>query len=159
MLGRSNQIFENQPTTITKSTRRVAHDGRFTSSYFPMLWVRLVVEFSYASSPLVPFLSRAQYGVHHHDSKHSPEMKSESTTTKNPQSLPVIILFSSMSFAVADPNGAPNHHTSSHWCSQKSLTGYVPRSALPLQVAGLERERISSKRTCHIITATCWNRL
>ena len=31
--------------------------------------------------------------------------------------------------------------------------GYV-RSALPLQVAGLDRERIFLKRTCHIITAT-----
>ena len=28
------------------------------------------------------------------------------------------------------------------------------RSALPLQVTGLDRERISSKRTCPIITAT-----
>ncbi len=58
---RSNQIFENQSTTITKSTWCVAHDGRLTPSYLPMLGVRLVIELSYASSPLVPFSSRAQY--------------------------------------------------------------------------------------------------
>ena len=59
--SRSNQIFENQPATITKSTRRVAHDGRLTPSYLPMLEDRLVMELSYASSPLVPFSSQAQY--------------------------------------------------------------------------------------------------
>ena len=47
------------------------------------------------------------------------------------------------------PNGVPNnHHTSSH----KSSTGYV-QSALPLRVAGPNRERIFPKWTCHIITA------
>ena len=52
-------FFENLPTTITKLTRRVAHDGRLNPSYLPMLGVRLVMELSYASSPLFPFLSRA----------------------------------------------------------------------------------------------------
>lgn len=32
-----NQIFENQPTGITKSTRRIAHDGRSAPSYLIML--------------------------------------------------------------------------------------------------------------------------
>lgn len=55
-----------------------------------------------------------------------------------------------MSFVVADPNGMPN---SSCLYSQKSSTNYV-ESALPLRVTQLDRERITSKRTCHIITAT-----
>lgn len=55
-----------------------------------------------------------------------------------------------MSFVFANPNGVP---LSSRPRSHKSSTGYV-RSALPLPAAGLDRERISSKRTCHIITAT-----
>ena len=41
-----------------------------------------------------------------------PRDRTEWTTTKNPQSLPIIILFSPMSFLVAHSNGAANHHTS-----------------------------------------------
>ena len=46
--SRSDQSFK----TITKWTRRVAHDGRLTPSYLPMLGV---MKLSYASSPLDPF--------------------------------------------------------------------------------------------------------
>lgn len=57
----SNQISENQLTTIIKSARSVAHDDRLTPIYLPVLGGRLVMELSYESSPLVPFLIRAQY--------------------------------------------------------------------------------------------------
>ena len=70
-----------------------------------MLGVRLFMELGYASSPLIPFSSRAQYTTTN---------ETESSTTKNAQSLPIIIHFLSMSFVVADPNGAPNHHTFIH---------------------------------------------
>lgn len=49
-ISRSNEIFENQPTTMTKTTRRVAHDDRLAPSYLLLLVVRLVMELSYVSS-------------------------------------------------------------------------------------------------------------
>lgn len=50
LTSRSEQIFENQPATMTKSARRVAHEGRLAPSYPPSLGVRLVMQLSYASS-------------------------------------------------------------------------------------------------------------
>lgn len=54
----SNQIFENQSTTIIKWTWCVAHDGRLTLSYLSIFGVRRVIKLSYASSLFVPW---AQY--------------------------------------------------------------------------------------------------
>ena len=81
--SRSNQIFEIQPTTMIKSTRCVAHDGRLAPSYLSMLRLRLVMELSQASSPL--FISSS---IYHHDSNHFPVV------------------------CRRQPHGAPKHHTS-----------------------------------------------
>lgn len=55
--GRTDATEENT-TTISKSTRRVAHADRLA---LPMLGVRLIIELGYVSCPLEPFPSRAEY--------------------------------------------------------------------------------------------------